>query len=203
MRKCQTCKIEKDESLFCRESRQKDGLCKQCKECLSKRKEKYRNENPERYRECIKKSAKKNAEKIKEKNRKKYQETREEYLEKRRIYYQENRERLRKEQNERCRTDKYREKSRLRQKKFRKERKELYKSIINNWISKNRIKKRCHYAISDAIRKGKMVRGEICECCQIHGKMEAHHEDYDKPLEVVWLCKSCHVKRHRKIDDSK
>jgi hypothetical protein len=27
----------------------------------------------------------------------------------------------------------------------------------------------------------------------------AHHEDYDKPLEVVWLCQPCHKQRHKEI----
>ena len=30
-------------------------------------------------------------------------------------------------------------------------------------------------------------------------KVIAHHEDYDKPLDVMWLCRSCHVKRHAEI----
>lgn len=29
----------------------------------------------------------------------------------------------------------------------------------------------------------------------IHG----HHEDYKKPLEVVWVCFACHAIRHRRI----
>ena len=26
---------------------------------------------------------------------------------------------------------------------------------------------------------------------------EKHHPDYDKPLKVIWICKSCHVEHHR------
>ncbi len=28
-------------------------------------------------------------------------------------------------------------------------------------------------------------------------KVDAHHEDYAKPLVVKWLCRSCHVSLHK------
>ncbi len=46
-----------------------------------------------------------------------------------------------------------------------------------------------------AIRKGEIIR-EPCEVytCDIIG--EAHHDDYDKPLEVRWLCSHHHQQHH-------
>jgi ribosomal protein S27AE len=37
----------------------------------------------------------------------------------------------------------------------------------------------------------------INTCCDC-GKdsVDAHHEDYTKPLEVIWLCRRCHCIRH-------
>lgn len=52
------------------------------------------------------------------------------------------------------------------------------------------------------LRRGKLVR-EPCEGC---GDVEAqmHHEDYSKPLEVRWMCRSCHMAHHReKIGENK
>jgi hypothetical protein len=45
-----------------------------------------------------------------------------------------------------------------------------------------------------AIRDGRLIR----KACQICGnlKAEGHHDDYDRPLEVQWLCKSHHGKLH-------
>jgi len=44
-----------------------------------------------------------------------------------------------------------------------------------------------------ALRNGKLVK-QPCHCGNV--KVEAHHEDYSKPLEVKWLCKQHHL-----IDD--
>lgn len=45
-----------------------------------------------------------------------------------------------------------------------------------------------------AIASGKLTR-QPCEVCG-EPKTQAHHEDYTKPLEVQWLCVSCHRARH-------
>jgi len=51
---------------------------------------------------------------------------------------------------------------------------------------------------------GRIIPSTTCEKCgkacpkdkpwKIHG----HHDDYAKPLEVRWLCASCHMKLHAK-----
>lgn len=48
-----------------------------------------------------------------------------------------------------------------------------------------------------AIRTGELVRPANCSECGTDCKPHGHHEDYEKPLEVVWLCKPCHTNRHR------
>jgi len=42
----------------------------------------------------------------------------------------------------------------------------------------------------EAIRTGKLKK-EPCELCG-EENVQAHHEDYSKPLEVRWLCPDCH-----------
>lgn len=37
-----------------------------------------------------------------------------------------------------------------------------------------------------------------CEICGYNGYVEAHHEDYDKPKEVTWLCYQHHQALHGK-----
>jgi hypothetical protein len=60
---------------------------------------------------------------------------------------------------------------------------------------------RARYTLSNAVASGRIHRPSICEDCGWEGKIEGHHEDYNKPLEVIWLCKICHGKRHRKYKD--
>lgn len=50
-----------------------------------------------------------------------------------------------------------------------------------------------------AIKKGDLVRPKTCELCQGNENgIEAHHVDYGKPYDVIWLCSICHGKAHRK-----
>ncbi len=47
------------------------------------------------------------------------------------------------------------------------------------------------------LRDGKLIRPSQCECCGSECKPQAHHCDYSKPTDVMWLCKSCHVEWHK------
>lgn len=49
--------------------------------------------------------------------------------------------------------------------------------------------------VNIAIKRGKLVK-KPCEICGAE-KAEAHHDDYNKPLEVRWLCKKHHTEWHR------
>lgn len=55
--------------------------------------------------------------------------------------------------------------------------------------------------LSYAVRSGKIKRGP-CSVCGAH-KIEGHHPDYTKPLEVIWLCDYHHKEEHKKIRDIK
>lgn len=60
---------------------------------------------------------------------------------------------------------------------------------------------RARVAVGRAIANGSLVRAPCADCGD--PKVQAHHEDYSKPLDVVWLCFSCHRKRHGQIVVSK
>lgn len=45
----------------------------------------------------------------------------------------------------------------------------------------------------------RLERPENCQNCGSECKPDAHHEDYDKPLDVIWLCVRCHGLTKHKI----
>lgn len=54
-------------------------------------------------------------------------------------------------------------------------------------------KRRARQCVRNAVKKGLLIRPTTCSECKCEAQfIEAHHADYSKPLEVVWLCKPCH-----------
>jgi hypothetical protein len=47
-------------------------------------------------------------------------------------------------------------------------------------------------AVGNAVRDGRLIKPPECKKCGKPGKVEAHHEDYSRPLDVEWWCFSCH-----------
>jgi hypothetical protein len=60
------------------------------------------------------------------------------------------------------------------------------------YYERNKTKCRARSLVNMRIRRGTMVKPMVCEECNSGGKLEAHHDDYTRPAEVRWLCKSCH-----------
>jgi hypothetical protein len=50
------------------------------------------------------------------------------------------------------------------------------------------------YVYREALKTGKLKR-QPCEVCG-ETKVDGHHEDYSKPLEVRWLCRKHHNEIH-------
>ncbi len=96
------------------------------------------------------------------------------------------------------------EKSRLKSRKKEKRLKErlglkiYYKRITETtrrWRLKYPERRKAQIAVFVAIRNRSLIRNP-CHCGS--KKVEAHHEDYSKPLKVKWLCKRHHIEADRK-----
>lgn len=61
---------------------------------------------------------------------------------------------------------------------------------------------RARHAVHRAVKRGEILKSEHCQRCGIGGKISAHHEDYEKPLDVMWLCRKCHCDRHAEMKEA-
>ena len=68
---------------------------------------------------------------------------------------------------------------------------------LKNYREKFPIKYEAHVSFCNAVRNGKVVVKEDCENCGSNNHVQGHHDDYNKPLEVRWLCVKCHVEWHK------
>ena len=59
-----------------------------------------------------------------------------------------------------------------------------------------RMRYEARWQVSRAIQSGKLKKKPCLECGE--KKTEAHHRDYFKPLEVIWLCRNHHQAEHAK-----
>ena len=72
-----------------------------------------------------------------------------------------------------------------------------------DWRAKNPGKRKAHQAVATALRNGIIKRPCFCEKCGRKTMLVAHHHNYKKPLDIVWVCDACHFKIHQKDGQKK
>lgn len=102
----------------------------------------------------------------------------------------------RKEQNK-----KWKERNKEKIAAYRDKKKNEKREYENNYRKVNETRYKANNLLSNSIRLRTIIRPSVCSRCGIICKPDGHHEDYNKPLDVVWLCKPCHMKRHSKYGD--
>jgi len=84
---------------------------------------------------------------------------------------------------------------------------EKSRSYTRKWYQENKdklapidkVKASVRRKIRTNIDNGNIEKKSHCEKCNHDGsifRIEKHHEDYSKPLEVIFLCAKCHKIRH-------
>lgn len=71
----------------------------------------------------------------------------------------------------------------------------LVRKAVDDWRARNPLKAAAHFAVMYALKGGHIQRSP-CTVCGSE-KVQAHHHDYSKPLEVEWLCSLHHSVAHR------
>lgn len=66
--------------------------------------------------------------------------------------------------------------------------------FTKKWRQSHPEKYKAHTKLNWAIRRGIKTKLPCIICGEV--KVDAHHEDYSKPLEVVWLCRFHHQELH-------
>ena len=66
---------------------------------------------------------------------------------------------------------------------------------VNKYRKKNPEKVRAHSNLNSAVKRGKVIPTP-CEVCG-NKEVQAHHHDYSKPKDVIWLCRKHHAKLHK------
>lgn len=74
--------------------------------------------------------------------------------------------------------------------------KKSYEKTKSNCPEKNSARLKLRYAV----KVGKIDKLP-CEVCQTTQDVHGHHTDYNKPLEVNWLCRKHHVEEHNKLSN--
>lgn len=70
-----------------------------------------------------------------------------------------------------------------------------YYKIYNKKFKKERS---ARSLVSRQIKKGEIKRG-TCIVCKSKTNIVAHHEDYNKPLQIIWICRRHHYALHHHL----
>ena len=69
------------------------------------------------------------------------------------------------------------------------------------WRKRNKIAANAHVKVRRAILSGALKK-QLCLVCG-EKEVQAHHHDYSKPLNVMWLCAKHHYEVHRNERETK
>lgn len=76
---------------------------------------------------------------------------------------------------------------------YKKRRKPKNIKYNSHWYKMHPIGYKAKKILIEAIKSGVIIKPPNCEICnRNHTRIYGHHPDYSKPLEVIWVCGSCH-----------
>lgn len=72
--------------------------------------------------------------------------------------------------------------------------KDRHRAANEVWMTKHPNRRAASHILNNGIRDGKVHRHPCFVC---GAKAHAHHPDYDRPLDVIWLCPKHHKEAHK------
>lgn len=176
---CAICKKDKSLSKYYKNRRYKDGVGSYCKSCSLLKTKEWQGKNAVRNKQ----------------NQQRWHRGKPNYY---KNYYNKNNEKIK------IVVRAWQEKNRERVRELAREwaKNNRFKSTLSR--KRNRAKYPEKYHANNQIYIAK-CRGDLiskpCFCGET--KTEAHHPDYSKPLEVIWLCRKHHGEEHEKMKSRK
>jgi hypothetical protein len=74
---------------------------------------------------------------------------------------------------------------------------EVRRAAVARWQAKHPVANAAHRAAYNAVRTGCLTRPSACERCgQPSSRLDKHHADYSRPLDVIFVCPRCHRNIH-------
>lgn len=183
MKKCTKCRIEKIDEGFNLWRGKRQSRCRQC------------------AIEYAKKYHAANREKDNAQRKLHYLNNKENELAKQKVRYLAKHKEIREKQNAKAKTPENRERSRVRSLKWQKENKERFNKNLKRYRDNNKEKLLARQYVIWGLKLGVISKPDKCNKCNSMVKLQAHHLDHNKPLEVQWLCKICHMHEHGKLLD--
>ena len=184
MKICSRCNENKDEKCFYARKDRPTGFSSACIECLNDGRRSSTKDNKEKLKEQRKIYYENHKENFFEYGKKYRDKLTEERLEKdreyRRRWYSENRSRV------------------IAQRKEQVDRINIWQREYEKKRDKEKLK--ANRTLNVAISNGSVTRPLTCSICGTDKyKIQGHHSDYTKPLEVIWVCTFCHSAIHKEL----
>lgn len=179
MKICVLCNESKNLEFFTTKS---GNVTTRCKPCLSMLQAEWRKKNPEKMKKIKQREYQKNKDQCDKRNKEWVQKNKEGSRAIKAKYREKNRQLLREKGSEYIKRNLEDRAEYLRKKRKIEPEKYNARNIVNY-----------------AVKSGKLEKSTTCSVCQSEGRIEGHHPDYSKPLEVVWLCVICHREEHKRL----
>ena len=181
MKKCPRCKKLKPTTNFSKNCSSPDGFRSICKACKKPYAKQYYKEHKEEIDLSHKIYRSRNIDKISLMGK---------------LYYRKNIDKISLQAKER--REKYKQEYILYGKQYYQANKDKVLATIRAYRKSNPEKALAHLILNRNISSSN-DRPTVCSKCDAAGMVDGHHSDYSKPLDVIWLCRSCHMRLHSEI----